>query len=131
MSKELQLKEALENAEANVNYLASLPDTALAEKLELIHLQMELAEQKKNTAAMELLEIWRSQIIEARIFKQEENIPDSPDEISEAIAGIETVTSQLEEREEMLSAGESPLQEKEIKRKQPNEVQQDTQLPLF
>jgi hypothetical protein len=131
MSKELQRKEALENAEANIQYLASLPDSTLAEKLELVHVQMELAEQKKNVAALELLEIWRSQLIEARICKQEENIADAFDEIAEAIAGIETVTAQLEEREEALSTEEHNEPAKASRRKQATETPQENQLPLF
>ena len=110
MSKEMQRNEALKNAAANVAYLTSLPDSDLVEKLELVHVQMEIAEQKKNTPALELLEIWRSQIIEARIFKRENNIPDAPDEIESAIADIETITTKAEERSEILTTEETPLE---------------------
>lgn len=110
MSKEMQRNEALKNAAANVAYLTSLPDSDLVEKLELVHVQMEITEQKKNTPALELLEIWRSQIIEARIFKRENNIPDAPDEIESAIADIETITTKAEERSEILTTEETPLE---------------------
>ena len=106
----MQRNEALKNAAANVAYLTSLPDSDLVEKLELVHVQMEIAEQKKNTPALELLEIWRSQIIEARIFKRENNIPDAPDEIESAIADIETITTKAEERSEILTTEETPLE---------------------
>jgi hypothetical protein len=54
MSKELRLKEAIENTEANIIYLAGLPDKELSNRLDLVHIQMELAEQKRNTDSLEL-----------------------------------------------------------------------------
>jgi hypothetical protein len=77
VSKEIQIKEALENSEANIAYLAALPDSLLAEKLDTVHLQMQLAEERKNTDGLRLLEVWRNQVILARIHKAENNIPDS------------------------------------------------------
>ena len=102
MSKELRLKEAIDNAEANVLFLAGLPDKELSNRLDLVHTQMELAEQKRNTDSLELLEIWRSQIIEARIYKAENEIDDAPNEIELAIADIETVVAKAEERKETI-----------------------------
>lgn len=58
---------------------------------------------KKNTESLELLEIWRSQVIAARIYKAENNIPDAPSEIELAIADIETTLAKAEAREEMLN----------------------------
>lgn len=103
MRSELRLQEALDNAHANILYLAGLPDMELSNRLDLIHIQMELAEQKRNTDSMELLEVWRSQVIEARIYKAENEIEDAPNEIEIAIADIETTVSKAEEREEVLS----------------------------
>lgn len=100
MSSHIRIQEAIDNAEANINYMATLPDNVLAEKLDTVHLQMELAEQKRNTNALELLEIWRSQIIDARTYKAENNIPDAPNEIELAIADIETTVAKAEERQE-------------------------------
>ncbi len=71
--------------------LAALPDKELAIKLDLLHIQSEIAYKTKNTGSLELLEIWRTQIIDARIYKMENNIPDAPNEIEEAIADIETL----------------------------------------
>lgn len=95
-----RIKAAIENAEANVEFLATYPDNVLSDKLELIHTQMEIAEQKRNTESLELLEIWRNQVIDARIYKVENNIPDAPNEIELAIADIETTVAKAEEREE-------------------------------
>jgi len=100
MSKHIRIQEAIDNAEANVNYLATLPDDVLSEKLDTVHIQMELAEQKRNTNSLELLEVWRSQIIDARIYKAENNIPDALNEIELAIADIETTVAKTEERQE-------------------------------
>lgn len=58
--------------------LAALPDKELIKKLDLVHIQSEIAEQTKNTGSLELLEVWRAQIIEARMLKAENNIPDAP-----------------------------------------------------
>lgn len=65
----------------------------------------------------------------SRIYKQEENIPDAPDELLEAIAGIETVTVQAEERKEILIA-EEPFTEPKP-RKQTPVPGTESQLPLF
>ena len=130
MSKEIQIREALESAEENVAYLATLSDNALAEKLDTVHLQMQLAEEQKNSAAIELLEIWRRQIIEARIYKAENNIPDSPGEIELAIAEIETITEAAEERKEIFTEASQPsaASEEEPEQQTPDNPEQ---LSLF
>jgi hypothetical protein len=99
MSK-TRIQLALDNWETYVAQLSTMPDKELEKKLELIHLQSEIAIQKKNEESIELLEIWRAQVIEARILKAEQNIPDVPNEIELAIADIETSLVQAEERTE-------------------------------
>ena len=94
----LRLKEALDNAEANILFLAGLPDKELAKRLDLVHIQSELAEQKRNTDSLQLLEVWRGQLIEARIYKAENNIANEPNDIEIAIADIETVVAKTEAR---------------------------------
>ena len=103
MSQQARIQQALDNAEANIAYMATLSDNVLAEKLDTVHIQMELAEQKRNTDSLELLEIWRSQIIEGRIYKAENNIADAPNEIELAIADIETVVTKTEERTDIMN----------------------------
>lgn len=100
LNKNRRISDAVENSETNIVFLATYPDNVLSDKLELIHIQMEIAEQKRNTESLELLEIWRSQVIDARIYKAENNIPDAPNEIELAIADIETTVAKGEEREE-------------------------------
>ncbi|MCE9538734.1 MAG: hypothetical protein K8R85_05905 [Bacteroidetes bacterium] len=129
MSKELQIRDAIENAEANVEFLATMPDYKLAEKLDSVHLQMALAEKKKNTPALELLEVWRKQIIDARIYKAENNIPNAPNEIELAIADIETVVTKIDQRNEILSEYNNPI--KQSRPKVQSQQDNDSQLSLF
>ena len=126
MSKHIRIQEAIDNAEANINYLATLPDYVLSEKLDTIHLQTELAEQKRNTNSLELLEVWRSQIIDARIYKAENNIPDAPNEIELSIQEIETVVAKTEQRQEIFS---EPVNEKI--RKPKIKAEDQNQISLF
>ena len=103
MSKEIQIKEAIKNEEANIAYLATMPDIELSEKLDVIHLQSVIAEKKGLTKSIELLEIWRAQIIQARIYKAENNIPDTPSEIGLALAEMEAQEEIAEQRQEILN----------------------------
>lgn len=101
MSKATQLQEALDHAEANVQHMATWSQRQLAERLELVHIQSQLAEEKKDTAALQLLEVWRSQLIAARLFKTEHGIADVPSEIKQAVAEIEIARMQTDERREV------------------------------
>ena len=129
MSKEIQIREAIKNAEANVELLATLPDRKLTLNLDTIHIQMELAEQKNNTAALELLEIWRSQVIAARIYKAENNIPDAINEIELANFGIERTVTKTEKQESAFK--EFNLQVKQSSTKKQVKEDNDSQLTLF
>jgi hypothetical protein len=100
MNKTARIQDCIDHHDEYVLVLAAMPDRRLREKLDTIHLQMALAEQQRNTAAIELLEIWRAQTIEARTYKAENNIPDAPDEIAETIADIETYTAPGTQQEE-------------------------------
>lgn len=85
MKVDFRIQKALLNADENIAILATMPDKKLSEKLDAIHLQSEIAVQKRMDSSIELLEIWRSQVIEARIYKAENNIADSPSEIEVVI----------------------------------------------
>jgi len=102
MSKNVRIQIALDNWDDYVAILAAMPDKKLADKLETIYLQSEIAVQKRITESVELLEVWRAQVIEARILKAENNIPDAPNEIELAIADIETMVIKAEERKEII-----------------------------
>lgn len=100
MSKAARIQDCIDHHDEYILTLASMPDSDLAKKLDIIHMQMALAEQQRDTEAIELLEVWRAQTIEARTYKAENNIPDAPDEIEEAIADIETYIATTEAQPE-------------------------------
>lgn len=107
MSSRARIQLCVDKHKEYVLTLAAMPDNKLREKLETIHLQMDLALQQKNTAALELLEVWRAQTIEARTYKAENNIADADDEIAALVAQIETVMAEepvVEEAEEVVYA---------------------------
>lgn len=134
MSYDHRIKLATEKWHEHVEFLATLPDKELVKRLEIISMQSAIAEKKKMTKAMELLEIWWRQVVDARIYKAEHNIPDTPSEIELAIADIETFTEKAEQRQETLKDFSNPtLPDKQVKQS-PSKVQQqedDSQLSLF
>lgn len=129
MSKSQRRQQALEQAEANIALMAGWPHQKLKERLELVNIQSALAEEKRDEETLALLEIWRSQLIEARIRKYEDNVEDAPREIEQAIADIETVTATLDEREEILSLPEEAAPTRP--RRQIEQSPQVSQLGLF
>lgn len=122
-----RIQLALDNWSDYVSRLASMPDKELEKKLDLIHIQSEIAIQKKNEESIELLEIWRAQVIEARILKAENNIPDAPNEIELAIAGIETTVAKAEERKEIIEEFTEPEKTQKPKIEEDN----SSQMSLF
>lgn len=129
MSIAIRIKDCIDNHDKYVAIMATLPDKELAKKLDLVHIQSEMAEKTKNTGSLELLEIWHQQIIEARIYKAENEIPDAPNEIGLAISDIENFVSKAEERQEILNDFSDPVKQSRPKIQQ----QQDngSQLSLF
>ena len=103
MSTEIRIRQALERAEEYVSYLATMPNKELSKKLDIIHMQSVIAEKEKNTSSLKLLEVWRSQVIAARIYKIENNIPDVPKAIDLALADMEAQEEKAEQRQEILN----------------------------
>lgn len=128
MSIAVRIKNCIDNHDEYVARMATFSDKELSKKLNLVHIQMQLAEQTKNTGSLELLEIWRTQIIEARIHKAENNIPDTPNEIELAIADMETQIAKSEERQEILKEETKPVPEPKSHIQQQDD---DSQLTLF
>lgn len=129
MSIAIRIKDCIDNYEKYVAIMATLPDKELAIKLDLVHIQSEIAYKTNNTGSLELLEIWRTQIIDARIYKMDNKIPDAPNEIEQAIADIETFESKTEERKEILNDFSSPV--KHFRTKVQQQQDNDSQLSLF
>jgi hypothetical protein len=109
--------------------MATLPDKELAKKLDLVHIQSEIAERIKNTGSLELLEIWHQQIIAARIYKAENEIADAPNEIELAIATIETLVTKTEHRPEIIQDFSNA--DKPIRPKTQQQQDSESQLSLF
>ena len=130
MSIAIRIKDCIDNYDKYVEILATKSDKELAKRLNLVHIQMELADKAKNTGSLELLEIWRKQIIEARIYKAENNIADVPSEIELAIADMETFTAKAEERQEILNEASSAITANEEKEEK-NSPDKPEQLSLF
>src|SRR5688572_29780456 len=125
MSKE-RIEDCRVNHDRYVSVMTGVSDHELSKKLNLVHIQMEVAEKIKNTSSLELLEVWRQQIIEARILKAENQIPDQPSEIELAIADIETFVAKIEKR------GTLPIDKVQKKLTQVSELNDDnSQLSLF
>lgn len=123
-----RVRQAIKNWEKNVAILARMPDKELSKKLDIINMQAVIAHKKNITSSAELLEIWWRQVVEARIYKAENNIPDAPNEIEEAIADIETYVAKSEERQERLKDFSKPVKQSRPKAKQQDD---DSQLSLF
>ena len=128
MIKDIRVQLALNNWDEYVIQLASMPDKDLVEKLEVINMQAVIAHEKNIAASVELLEIWWRQVVEARTYKAENNIPDAPNEIELAIADIETFVAISEQRQDVLKEMTQP-----VKQSRPKVQQQDndSQLTLF
>lgn len=114
MNKDPRIKLALDNSEEYIARLATYSDEKLADKLDAIHMQLEIAMDKKIEDSIELLIIWRIQVISASIFKAENNIPDAISEIEEAIKDIETVVVKEEQRQEVFETRIKRIRPKQI-----------------
>jgi hypothetical protein len=102
MPNDIRIQQALDNWEDYVAQLTTMPDRELSKKLDVINMQAEIALKNNITSSIELLEIWWRQVVEARILKEENNIPDAPNEIEMAIADIETIVIKSAERREFI-----------------------------
>ena len=129
MSNDPRIRQALENWDAYVALMATMPDKRLIEKLDVINMQAVIAEEKKIVSSSELLEIWWRQVVEARIYKAENNIPDAPNEIELAIADIETYVTKSEEGQEIINDFSKPV--KQSRPKIQNQQENDNQFSLF
>ena len=127
-----RIQAALQNSDAYISILATLPDKKLAEKLDVIHLQSKTAVEKRADATVELLEIRRSQVIDARTFKAENNIPDAPDELAMMMEEIEHVEVKSNRRTRILEKSEdSKIFEPEMNDDTGPEHDSGEQLSLF
>lgn len=104
-----QIAHALAHQEELIQVLASEPDNKLAGRLDIIHLQSVICEKDKDVLTAEFLAIMRRIIIEARLYKWDNNIPDELDEMSEAIAEMELAQEKYEHRKKLLDKLSKPV----------------------
>ena len=134
MSTEIQIRQALEREEEYIARMATFPDKKLAKHLDIIHKQSVIAEKEKLTSCIQLLEIWRGQVIQARIYKAENNIPDVPTDMELAIADMESFEEKVEQRQEILKEARTKVTETEEEKSQEeekNSPDKPEQLSLF
>ena len=124
-----RIQKALNNWDNYVIQLASMSDKKLSEKLNVINMQAVIAHEKNIVASVELLEIWWRQVVEARTYKAENNIPDAPNEVELAIADIETFVAKAEQRQDTLKEFTEPVQPSRPKVKK--QRGDESQLSLF
>ncbi|MGP8214990.1 MAG: hypothetical protein ACLQQ4_05455 [Bacteroidia bacterium] len=99
---EIQIKQALENSEEWIKFYATESEKKLIKRLRINRLQYAIAEKDNDERTGELLNIMERIIIEARIYKDENNIPDTPSEIELALAESEMMLEKEGERNETL-----------------------------
>lgn len=112
MNKTARIQDCIEHHDEYVLVLAAMPDSRLREKLGTIQLQMDIALRTGDAEALELLELWRAQTIEARTLKAEQQIADAPDEIQEVLAEIETYKAGPPQAKEISSTADAPLRKR-------------------
>ncbi|HTA27931.1 MAG TPA: hypothetical protein VK809_09085 [Bacteroidia bacterium] len=106
-----QISNALENQEELIKVFAAEPEKKLADRLHIIHLQSVICQSEKDEETAEFLSIMRSIIIEARLYKWDNNIAD---EVDETLVEIELAQEKHEHRKKLL--------EKLVKPKIPTEI---------
>jgi len=84
-----EIKHALENQQELIKMFAAETEQKLTERLTIINLQSVICEQEKDILTAEFLEIMRRIIIEARLYKWDNNIPDELNKMEQALAEMD------------------------------------------
>lgn len=104
MSYKLRIKDALDNADEYIAYLARFADHKLERKLNIVQQQIGIAMRNRQDEALHLLYIWERQIIEARIMKYDQHPPlDELTEIEKTIAEMEAFDKMTEKRQRIIA----------------------------
>lgn len=104
MSHSIRIKEALDNAEENISYLARFADHKLERKLCIVQQQIGMAGANKQDEALTLLHIWEDQIIEARLRKYDQHPPlDEMTETEKFLAEMEAMELEMKKREKVMA----------------------------
>lgn len=100
---ELRIQEAHEKADEWIEFLATYSDERLDKRIDIIRKQQVIAEQNQDELGFEYMLIMEQITISARMYKEENNIPDAIDEDTEELALIETVIVLTEKRQEIFN----------------------------
>lgn len=100
---ELRIQEAHEKADEWIEFLATYSDERLDKRIDIIRKQQLIAEQNQDELGFEYMLIMEQITISARMYKEENNIPDAQDEDAEALKQIETVVVLSEKRQEVFN----------------------------
>ena len=100
---ELRIQEAHEKADEWIEFLATYSDERLSKRIDIIRQQQLIAEQNKDALGFEYMLLMEQITISARVYKEENNIPDAIDEDAEALKQIETVVVLAEKRQEIVN----------------------------
>lgn len=100
---ELRIQEAHEKADEWIEFLATYSDERLSKRIDIIRQQQLVAEQNKDAIGFEYMLLMEQITISARVYKEENNIPDAIDEDAEALKQIETVVVLSEKRQEIVN----------------------------
>ena len=95
-----QIRHALENQEELIKVFAAEPEKKLADRLHIIHLQSIICQNEKDEETAEFLSIMRRIIIEARLYKWENNIAD---EVDETLATMKLAQEKHEQRKKLMA----------------------------
>ncbi len=127
-----KITHALANQEELITMFAAEPEKKLADRLHIIHLQSVICENEKDEETAEFLSIMRRIIIEARLYKWENNIADELDEIELSITNAELLQEKQEHRKKLLAKLAKPVSTPEIQESQPEQkTDNSVQLGLF
>jgi hypothetical protein len=126
-----QISHALSNQEELIKMFAAEPDKKLKDRLNIMHLQYVICEKDNDILTGEFLEIMRRIIIEARIYKKENNIPDELDEMEQAIDEMELTQEKLEHRKKVMAKLLKPEILPETEAKAEPKADNSVQLGLF
>jgi hypothetical protein len=100
---------------------AKEPDKKLSDRLHIMHLQYMICEKDNDEITGEFFEIMRRIIIEARLYKWDNNIADELSEIEQEMAEMDAAQKKQEHREKLLAKLSKPTIQKE-----PNHIPVET-----
>lgn len=101
---DIKIQDALQYANEWIAHLATRPDAELVRRLDTNAFQYEIAYKNKDVKLCELMDVMHRILVEARMHKDEHQIPDEISEISLEVSQMEHVIAQDEVRQEVLES---------------------------